>query len=237
MASLLALLTTLLGVAFALTVARDFWRRRRPHQLVWAFGLLLYAVAAGCLFHAETVGWSPLTYRLYYLTGAYLTAAFLGMGTVYLLARRRLAHGIAAVLALGSLVAGAVVLSVPLDLGALPERARFSGEALPQWVRLGTIPFNVFGTVALAGGALVSAWSCWRRHAPPRRVVSNVLIAAGAGVTASGGTLLKLGVPDAFVWSLFAGLLVIFAGFLVSREVLVLRQARHPGLPLQRSAG
>jgi len=68
----------------------DQWReRRRPYQLVWAIGMLWYALSAGTEFLGAAAGWSEPLYRAWYLIGAIWVAAWLGLGTVLLLAKTR----------------------------------------------------------------------------------------------------------------------------------------------------
>jgi hypothetical protein len=91
---------------------------------------------------------------------------------------------------------------------------------MPQGIRLMTPAFNTFGTVALVGGAIYSAWVYWRRKIMPHRVISNILIAVGAILPAVGGTHMRLGggLPLFYIFEL-VGIIIIFIGFLRSREV------------------
>lgn len=91
---------------------------------------------------------------------------------------------------------------------------------MPQGVRLMTPLFNTFGTVALVGGAIYSAWVFWRRRIMPHRVVSNILIAVGAILPAVGGTHMRLGggLQLFYIFELL-GIIIIFIGFLRSREI------------------
>ena len=84
------LATSLLGFVFTGLVFRQWLKRRRPHQMAWTIGLLFYAVAALMEFLSEYSGeWNPTVYRIYIVLAASLVA-FLGLGTLYLLVRRRL---------------------------------------------------------------------------------------------------------------------------------------------------
>ena len=70
------------------------------------------------------------------------------------------------------------------------------------------------------GGALYSAWVFWRRRILPHRVLSNALIAVGAILPALGGTLIRFGGSiSAFYLLELAGIIIIFIGFLRSREI------------------
>lgn len=218
--SILPAISSAVSLVFACAVLSQYVKRGKPHQLVWALGLLMYAVSTGCEFYIETYGLNPVPYRMWYLFGALLTAAWLGMGTVYLMAGRRTANVIAGILIVASVAAGIRVLTAPIDFSLLPSPGlELSGQALPSNVRLMTPFFNVFGTVALVGGALYSAWLFWRRRVMGHRVLSNVLIAAGAMSTAAGGSLNRLGGFNMLYLLELLGVLLIFAGFLYSGDI------------------
>ncbi len=213
----LPLISAIVSFVFALAVLDQYFARRRPYQLIWAIGLLMYAISTSTEFWVGAWGLNVTVYRLWYLFGAIFVAAYLGMGTLYLLVRRRTAHTIMAILLAASLYATIRVFAASIDLGGLQV---LSGTAMPQGVRLMTPVFNTFGTVALVGGAIYSAWVYWRRKIMPHRVISNVLIAVGAILPAVGGTHMRLGggLPLFYIFEL-VGIIIIFIGFLRSREV------------------
>lgn len=210
------LVASIISFIFALIVLDQFFARRKAYQLVWAIGLLMYFIATGAEFWVEVGGLNEIAYRLWYLFGAILVAAYLGAGTLYLLIPRRTAHIIMTILGIFSIYAAFKVFTVPLDLSSLTY---LSGTAMPKGVRLMTPFLNSFGTLALVGGALYSAFVFWRRRFMPHRVVSNVLIALGAILPAVGGARMRLGSPELFYILELLGVIIIFIGFLRSREV------------------
>ena len=112
-------LTSVLALAFALALF-DQWRERRGgFQLIWTFGMLFYGVAAGCEAIAATSGWTEILYRTWYLTGAVWTAAWLGLGTAFLLGRTRFGYTYAILLLLSGLIA-LVIRNSPNYAGAGP---------------------------------------------------------------------------------------------------------------------
>ena len=228
MNTVVPLLASLVSLVFALLVLDQYRARRRPYQLVWGTGLLMYFIATFCEFVVSGFGLSSFFYRGWYLFGAIFVAAYLGMGTLYLLVPRRAAHVIMALLLLGSIYALVRVASAPLDLSKLVEGEVLKGVALPKGVRLITPFFNTFGTIALVGGALYSAYVFWRRRVMPHRVMSNILIAVGAILPALGGTFSRLGVPQFLYVLELLGIVVIFIGFLRSSEVFA--------VPVRRAA-
>jgi hypothetical protein len=84
---------------FAFFVFRRYLKRRGSHLLLWGVGLVMYGIGGFCEAYYGALGWSAFIFRLWYLFGAILVAAWLGQGTVYLLARRKWAHGLMALLA------------------------------------------------------------------------------------------------------------------------------------------
>ena len=215
--AIVPLAASVVSLVFAVTVLDQFLVRRKPYQLVWATGLFMFCISIGSVFWVEAWGMNEIAYRLWYLFGAVLVAAYLGMGTLYLLARRRVAHIIMAVLLMASLYAALRVFTVSIDLNSLQG---FSRDTIPQGMR-NMYYFNVFGTVALIGGAIYSAWVFWRHRIMPHRVISNILIAVGAMLPALGGTLARFGVSSSTAHALLIlpGVIIIFVGFLRSQEI------------------
>ena len=84
-----------LSFVFAAFVADQWWRRRQPYQLIWTIGLLWYGISAGTEFLGSAFGWNEPLYRAWYLIGAFGVAAYLGLGTVFLLNRTRFGYVVA----------------------------------------------------------------------------------------------------------------------------------------------
>lgn len=210
-------MSSIIALIFAIIVLDQFFAKRKSYQLVWAIGLFMYFISTGAEFWAGAWGLNQVIYRLWYLFGAIFVAAYLGMGTLYLLISRRTAHIIMVILLVVSVYAVFRVFTASIDLSSLQT---LSGRAMPTGVRLMTPFLNSFGTIALVGGAIYSAWVFWRRRIMPHRVVSNVLIAVGAMLPAFGGTLMRLTDSlTAFYLLELLGIIIIFTGFLRSREV------------------
>jgi hypothetical protein len=216
-AAFIPLTSTIVSFAFGLAVLDQYFARRKPYQLVWAVGLFMYAVGTGTEFWTGFWGLNETIYRLWYLFGAIFVAAYMGMGTIYLLTKRQVAHTIMVALTMASLYATYLILTADIDISNLHG---LSGVAMPTSIRSMTPIFNTFGTVGLVGGAAHSAWVYWRRHILPHRVVSNILIAVGAILPAFGGLHIRLGGGiELFYVSEFIGIIIMFVGFLRTKEV------------------
>jgi hypothetical protein len=221
---LLPFLSTGITVLFAGAVfARYFGRHRRPHLLLWGIGLAFYAVGTFAEAYLA-VSWSPLLLRLWYLSGAMLTAAWLGQGTVYLLIRKPgVAHALTALLVVVSVVAIGGIFTAPLDASAFRLDMPISSQYKEIMTRSGlivllTILLNIYGTIGLIGGALWSTYLFWRKHVLPNRVIGNVFIAVGAFFPASAGTLIKLGFADWLYLSELLGATLMFLGFWLATQ-------------------
>ncbi len=211
------LVSSIVSLIFAIVVFDQYFARRQPYQLIWAIGLLMYFISTGAEFWTGQWGMNSLVYRMWYLFGAIGVAAYLGMGTVYLLVKRRISHIVMTVLLIASVYAAIRVFTVDINLTNL---LTLSGVAMPQNIRMMTPIFNIFGTVALVGGAIYSVWIFWRRRILPHRVVSNILIAIGAILPAIGGTQMRFEDDLTLFYFLeMIGVIVIFVGFLRTKEV------------------
>lgn len=208
-------------VVFAVLVFGRYLRRGGSHLLVWGIGLTLFGVASLMEAYA-TLAWSPTVFRLWYLAGATLTAAWLGQGTVFLLSRRRrTARRLLAVLVVGSVLATWLIFTTPLNAARFNSQETLSAqyrEILPNGapVRRLTPIFNIYGLLTLVGGALYSAWLMWRKEIVPNRVVGNILIAAGALALGFADILLRLGLADYLYVAQLIAAAFMFAGFLLA---------------------
>ena len=201
----------LVALAFALSLFERWLDRREPQELAWAAALAMFSLASAALAAGAAVGWNDGLFRIFYMFGAVANVPVLALGTVYLFAPPATARRVALVVLLAVAFACGVVAASPLR-GALPRDELAQGSdvfsALPR----------VCAAVASAAGALVvfagALWSALRRR---RLVVGNLLIAVGTAVT--GGSGLLNSVADemtAFAVTLVVGVVLIFAGFLVT---------------------
>ena len=99
----LPFLSTVLSFGFAVLVADQWLRRRQPYQLVWTLGLTWYGIGAGAEFLGGAFGWNEALYRTWYAFGAFGVAAYLGLGTIFLLNRTRFGYFVAVAFGLAAL--------------------------------------------------------------------------------------------------------------------------------------
>ncbi len=226
LSTILPLTSTVISLIFAVLVLRRWAERKRTHMLIWGVALLIYGTGTFAEFYSSQA-WNATIFRLWYLCGAVLAAAWLGQGTVHLLVRRaNVANVLLIVLLIGSAVAAVHVFSTTLNEGIFKPNVPLSEQyatrsaqgivgIMPEGgVRSYSFVFNIYGTIALVGGALYSGYLFWRKRVMPNRVVGNVLIALGGLSPALGGTLARIGAPEFLYLSELVGVVVIFIGFL-----------------------
>jgi hypothetical protein len=139
---LLPFLSSLLSFVFALFLLDQWLERRRSYQLIWTIGMVWYGISAGTEFVGGAYGWSEPLYRVWYLIGAVYVAAWLGLGTMYLLGRTRFGYGAA----FSVLLAGLFTVLA---------------QAKAQYTDTGILPYVAFaiatvGAALIIGGSLVA---------------------------------------------------------------------------------
>jgi hypothetical protein len=207
---------------FALLTWGQYRSRGKLHQLIWSIGIAFFALGVTIEAVARGQGaWSDGGYRLWYFSGAMLGVAFLGQGTLHLLDRQAWTVRSLEVLIVLALVAGLIVLNAPVDFSRLATPFEPSGKAFAEIKQAGwatprswTIPFNLYGTLWLVGGALYSTIALWRRDRT--RAVGTLLIAVSGLMLASTSTLNRFGVTYLESVGRMLGVSVLFAGFLVT---------------------
>jgi NAD/NADP transhydrogenase beta subunit len=201
------------SAAFAAAVLRQYAARRRPYQLAWGIALSMFAVASLALTAGEAAGWTPRSFKLYYLFGAVLNVPWLALGTVELLARPALRRAYVAGLAVFtglSVVLVALASVTPADLvGRLPEGKEF----LPVAVRVLAVLGNTVGTLVVVGGAVASGLAMRSRRDLRPRFEGNLLIALGVLLAAGGGVVAFLASSDRLALGLALGASVMYLGF------------------------
>ena len=199
-------------------VLKRFASKNRPHLLLWGIGMIFFGIGGFCEWYYGFLGWNPLIFRLWYLFGAILVAAWLGQGTVYLLAKKKWANTLMIVLLLGSLYGAFKVFTAELDPSLLTTSvhtgSELSGHAITTGGVRGLTPiFNLYGTLFLVGGAIYSAWIFFRKRVLLHRTIGNLLIAVGALAPAFGGAGSRMGIPAALYIGELLGAVLMFIGF------------------------
>ncbi|HEY5506801.1 MAG TPA: hypothetical protein VIK83_04845 [Coriobacteriia bacterium] len=205
------LATAVLGFVYVGLLVRQYVSRHKMHQLMWAIGFLFYAVAAVMEFWSEySQHWDPTVYRFYIVLAASLVG-FLGNGTLYLVAKKRIWGDIYLAF---NLVCVAIFLWGTLSANLLMDKLLpgivVGGQALGAsgtFPRIMSLPFNIPGSLILLGGSILSIVKFWPKPAYRYRVWANVLIIVGTLMIAGAGSMARFGASG----GLYAGEMVASA--------------------------
>jgi hypothetical protein len=211
------------------------------HQLAWAVGLFLYAAAAAMEAWSESTGdWRPFVYRIYIVIAASLVG-FLGLGTLYLVARKRKWGDAYFVFLVACMVVFFIgTFTAELDMSKLVPGITVGGQALGEsltFPRLMSLPINITGTILLFGGALWSIIRFVGKREYAYRVWANVLIAAGAAVLAALGSRARLGETAGLYPAEMVAAGLMLAGFLLAGTLDKGTQRRKGQREQQGNAG
>ena len=222
---------------FAGVVLRQYLQRHRTYQLYWAIALFMAFIAT--LAYVTMILVQPasnpgvLFFQLYYILGAALMPAWLGLGSIALVASARMTRISLAVLSVLSALAALLIAFAGVDRHQLSQIAGTPGTGILQpgigaWL-ITIIILNTLGVVAVVGVAIYSAWKVRRRQGSGTLLRANLLILAGDLINALAGSTARLGVKNVF-WLLMAlGWTVFFIG------VLLASRARHPAAPAKQN--
>jgi hypothetical protein len=227
----LAAAATLIATAFALSTWDRWLRRRRPQEEAWTISLVLFAIGSGALWWGFVRGWSPGSFRVFYLAGAILNVPWLALGTLSLVIDAERVRRLRTwMIALSGLATGVLIVA-PMR-GTVPSRTLPEGrELFGVWPRVLAAVGSGVAAIVIIGVAVVTTVRFARqRTTPARRVVGNVVIAVGTLVLSASGTLAgRLGEQRAFVVTLLFGIVLLFSGFLAT-AVPATRRAATPAL-------
>ncbi|MEX2101319.1 MAG: hypothetical protein WEA54_02170 [Actinomycetota bacterium] len=228
------LLGTVVSLVFALLLARQFVRRRRPYQALWAVALLLYAAASLALTIGAVSGWTADAYRVFWLFGAVLTVPYLAAGEAFLLVRREW-------LRTGSFLVLVFVTAYAINRlrVAVPDESALEVD-LPRGVDVFAADGGVLVLARLCSyvgfGVLLAGtlWSAWSMRGDPLlrpRFGGTLAIAIGAARVAAGSAFAATGNLAGFSLMNMLGVGVMFWGFLRTSDPMRRGVRTTPGPP------
>jgi hypothetical protein len=230
---LFPILNVLVTGLFAGVVLYQFLRRHRTYQLYWAIALTMAFIATlayVCMIIAQPASAAGmLFFRLYYILGAALVAAWLGLGSIALVTGAYFTRICLGTLSLLSVEAVILIAFAPLDPTQLGRVAGTPGTGVLQppggpWL-FAIIILNTLGSLAVAGVAVYSGWKMKYRQGSSHILLANVLILAGTLIIAFAGTSARLGVQNIFWLVMVLGWVVFFMGV-----VLAGRRSHRPAI-------
>ncbi len=214
------LATGVIGFAYVTLLAVQWYRRRKPHQAAWAVGFLFYAVAAVMEAWSEkTLYWDPTVYRVYIVLAASLVG-FLGLGTLYLITKKRTLGNLYLafnIVCLAVFLYGTFTADLMMD--KLIPGITVGGQALGasmSFPRAMSFAFNIPGTLLLLGGSTYSILKFWPKKEYRYRAWANVLIIIGTLLIAGAGSMARAGQTVGLYPGEMVASAVLLAGFLMA---------------------
>lgn len=215
--------TLLIALAFTAFALSRYLERGGGHFFFWGIGLFFYTLAIFSevllhFFYAQAFA------RLWYLSGAILTAAWLGQGSLSLLFPFHfLTRLTSSTLIFLSVVAALSVTAMPVDL------SNYQGELIslsyPQilersaWSRVLTMGFNSYGVVLLLSMFVYATFLYWRSQKNEIQILfswwfSLLLFTIGTMIPAIGSVLIQKGLGKFLPLTEFLGILFMFSAYM-----------------------
>ncbi len=205
---------------FVLLTYQQYRERNKTHQLLWTLGIASFAIAVSAETIARAQGsWNDNGYRIWYFFGAMHGVTLLGHGTLMLLNKQVWTQRLLEVITVAMIISAIIVLNAPINLKLLETAFSAKGTAFPDIQELGfatprfwTIPFNLYGTFWLVGGAVYSSLALWRSQRP--RAIGTLLIAIAGFILAGVSSLNRFGIDYLEAIGRMIGVTILFIGFL-----------------------
>ena len=214
------LATATLGFVYVVLLVKQYVQRRKMHQLMWAIGFAIYAIAAAMEFWSEFSGtWDQFVYRIYIVLAASMVG-FLGNGTLYLITKKRLWGDV--LLAVNVVLITVFfwgVFNKELDTAKLVAGITVGGMPLGAggtFPRIMSLFFNIPGTLLLIGGSVMSIVKFWPKKEYRYRVWANVLIIIGTLFIAGAGSMARAGVTAGLYPAEMVASAILLWGFLMA---------------------
>lgn len=243
---ILPVIAVIISFILSAMVLKQYIERRKTYQLMWGIGFSMFTLASIAEVVALFAGWNLFLLQVYYLFGATLLVGYLGLGTIHLLWSGSIAKISTVIVIILSIISVVLILQAKTDSSNLEkvntrfqsssEIAKEAGlesekddaklkiaDALVKHsaLRIITAFLNIIGSLVLIGGAVYSAVISVLNKKLDSRFIGTALIAAGAFIIASGGTMSGIaGVSGQIVLSatITIGIVVMFIGFLFTNK-------------------
>ncbi len=214
---------------FAGVVLHQYMQRHRIYQLYWAIALSMAFLAT--LAYVLMIAVQPtsvvgaLFFRIYYIFGAALMPAWLGLGSIALVTSARVTRVCLVILCILSVLAAVLISISNVDIHKLSQVVGTSGAGILQngaWLPT-IITLNSLGALAVAGVAIYSGWKLLRRQSnvagfrTNNLLWVNVLILLGVALISLAGSRARFFGAEGSFWLVMAlGWVVFFFGVLLS---------------------
>ena len=207
------IITTIFSIYFAREIYAHYRHSRATYLLWWTIGVVAFGLGTLTESINALFGWSEMNTRLWYIVGALLGGFPLAQGSVYLLMNRKFANATTILFVSAIVVASLCVLMSPIALPA-DFAGKLSGKVFAwQWVRLFSMPINIYAAIFLIGGAVYSAIRYYAKADHQARFKGNIFIAIGGLLPAIGGSFTRMGHVNVLFVTELLGLVLIYVGY------------------------
>ena len=159
------------------------------------------------------IGYNEFNLRFWYIIGALLGGFPLAQGTVYLLFSKKFANRTSLLFIPYILIAAIFILIVPVIITENFDGS-LTGKVFEwKWVRLFSIPINIYAFSFLVGGAIYSAYKYSKLKKLIYKVHGNTAIAIGGVLPGIGGSFTRAGYVEVLFVTEFFGLALIYTGY------------------------
>src|SRR5258707_5129166 len=179
-----AVVNVVVTALFAGVVLSQYARRHRASQLYWSIALTMAFLATLAyvfmVIAGPTSSSGVVFFRIYYILGGALVPAWLGMGSVALVASARVTRICLIVLSVLSVLAIVLVATATIDMSQLSHIAGTPGTGIlvPGAWLVTIIVLNTLGVVAVVGVAVYSGWKLVSRQSNMAGIVTINLLCA-----------------------------------------------------------
>jgi hypothetical protein len=229
---------TLVALACTVSIGDRWLARRKAHDLAWMVAFAFFTLASAALWLGVATGWTPASFRVFYLFGAVLNVPWLALGSWFVVLRPKRGATILVVFAIVSAFLAGVLFVIPMRTSVptlgLPEGRNLFG-LFPRIVAAASSGVGAMVVIGLATWSATRALFQVIRHQPfaggvsaARRATGNSAISTGTLVLAASGFLPgRIGAANAFAITLGVGVVLLFVGFLLATD--------SPGIVTRRS--
>tara|TARA_B100000941_G_scaffold286689_1_gene260682 strand:- start:1089 stop:1766 length:678 start_codon:yes stop_codon:yes gene_type:complete len=207
------ILTTILSLYFFIEILKHYLFRKKKYLFWWMIGVATFGLGTLSESIHTIIGYNEFNLRFWYILGALLGGFPLAQGTVYLLFSKKFANQSSLFFISYILVASIFILMVPIKITESFDGG-LTGQVFGwQWVRIFSIPINIYAFTFLVGGAIYSAYKYSKFKNLIYKVYGNTAIAIGGILPGIGGSFTRAGYVEVLFVTEFFGLASIYAGY------------------------
>ena len=207
------ILTTILSLYFFVEILKHYLFRKKKYLFWWMIGVATFGLGTLSESIHTIIGYNEFNLRFWYILGALLGGFPLAQGTVYLLFSKKFANQSSLFFISYILIASIFILMVPIKITESFDGG-LTGQVFGwQWVRIFSIPINIYAFTFLVGGAIYSAYKYSKFKNLIYKVYGNTAIAIGGILPGIGGSFTRAGYVEVLFVTEFFGLASIYAGY------------------------